>query len=157
MSGTWSSLLSRRQIDFRSEPVTDLRIGQKVFGRGGVIAELFPHLPNKSTEILQLMAVFRSPDCCQNARVRKRKSGVRHQKMEQFEFLGCDVNCRSRSLHHAPHEIKFYLANCDRGGIVSLGSVCAADGSAKPRRQFSKVERLSDVVVRARVKRLDLV
>ena len=72
-----SFLPSGRQIDLRSEPVTDLRIGKKVFGRGGVITELFPQLPDKSAEILQLMAVFRSPDCCQNAVVRKDRKSTR--------------------------------------------------------------------------------
>ena len=37
MSWTWSSFPSGRQIGLRSEPVTDLRIGEKVFGRVGVV------------------------------------------------------------------------------------------------------------------------
>src|ERR1035438_7305962 len=48
MFGRRSSLPSGRQIGLRSEPVTDLRIGKKVFGRSGVVAELFPQLPDKS-------------------------------------------------------------------------------------------------------------
>src|ERR1035441_2875547 len=85
---------SGRHISLRSEPVADLRIGKKVSGRGGVVTEFFPQLPDKSTEILQLAAVFRPPDGSQDSRVGKRKSSVRHQKMEQLEFLGCHVNWR---------------------------------------------------------------
>src|ERR1039458_1658030 len=75
----WSRSPSSRQIGLRLEPVTNLGIGYKVFGRCGVIAELLSQLPDKSTKIFQLAAVLRSPDRSQNTRVRKRKSGVRHQ------------------------------------------------------------------------------
>src|ERR1035438_9342674 len=50
--------------------------------------------PDKSTEILQLAAVFRPPDRRQDPRVGKRKSGVRHQKMKQLEFQIGRATCR---------------------------------------------------------------
>src|ERR1035441_6613301 len=83
----WTSRpASGRHISLRSEPVAHLRIGKKVFGTGGVVTELFPQLPDKSTEILQFAAVFRPPDGSQDARVGKRKSGVRHQEMPQNDI-----------------------------------------------------------------------
>src|SRR5450432_1482829 len=75
---------SCRQVGLCSEPVANLRIGNEIFGRGSVVAKLLSQLSNKSTKILQLAAIFRSPDGCQNAGVRKRKAGVRHQKMKQL-------------------------------------------------------------------------
>src|ERR1039458_5524423 len=66
----WTSRpASGRHIGLRSESVADLRIGKKVFGRGGIVTELFPQLPDKSTEILQFAAVFRPPDRIQMRRV----------------------------------------------------------------------------------------
>ena len=100
----------RRQVDLRPEPVTNLRIRKNVLRRGGVIAELLSQLPDKRPEILQLSAVFRPPDRPQNARVRKRKSGVRHQKMKQLIFLGSHVDWRSRSLDLPPCRIDFDLS-----------------------------------------------
>src|ERR1035441_2331833 len=104
---------SGRHINLRSESVADLRIGKNVFGRGGVVTEFFPQLPDKSTEILQLAAVFRPPDGSQDARVRKREPRVRHQKMQQVEFLGCQVNYRSRPLQQPPGRVQL-----DRKSVV---------------------------------------
>src|ERR1039458_7158122 len=60
---------SGRQIGLRFEPVTNLGVGNKVLGSGGVIAELLSQLPDKGAKIFQLAAVLRSPDRCQNTRV----------------------------------------------------------------------------------------
>src|ERR1039458_10195559 len=89
---------SGRQIGLGREPVANLGMGNKVCGRRGVVPEFLPQLAYKGTEIFQLPAVFRSPDCRQDARVGKRKSGVRHQEMKQLEFLERHVNRRARSL-----------------------------------------------------------
>src|ERR1035438_2291653 len=108
----WTSrTASGRHIGLRSESVAHLRIGKKVFGAGGVVTELLPQLADKSTEILQFAAVFRPPDGGQDARVGKRKSGVRHQKMKQFEFLGCQMNWRPRPFHQAPGRVQFDVSD----------------------------------------------
>src|ERR1035438_2650565 len=84
----WTSRsASGRYIGLGSESVAHLRIGKQVSGRGGVVTELFPQLPDKSAEILQLAAVFRPPDSSQDPRVSKRKSGVRHQSEEHTSEL----------------------------------------------------------------------
>src|ERR1017187_5172945 len=115
----WTSRpASGRHISLRSESVADLRIGKQVSGRGGGVTELFPQLPDKSTEILQLAAVFRPPDRSKDARVGKRKSGVRHQKMKQFEFLGCEMNWCPRPFHLAPGRVQLDVSNPDGGGLV---------------------------------------
>jgi hypothetical protein len=149
--GGSSSSPASRQIGLRPEPVTNLRIRDKVFGSRGVVAQLLSQLPDKRTEILQLAAIFRSPDRRQNAGMRKRKSSVRHQEVKQLEFLRSHVDFHPRSLNQSPRSVKFDISNSNWGCIVSLGRMRAAHGSAKTRSQFPVVERLSNVIVRARV------
>src|ERR1035438_2544567 len=100
----------------------------------------FPQLPDKNTEILQLAAVFRPPDRRQDPRVGKRKSGVRHQKMKQLEFLGCQMNWCPRPFHLAPGRVQLDVTDPDGGGLVRLGRVGAAHDSAQPRRQLADVK-----------------
>ena len=100
------------------EPVTNLRIGHKVLRRGGVITELLAQLPDKRAQILQLAPILRSPNRPKYAPVRERHAGVRHQKIEQLELLGRQMDWLSRSLYQPQSRIEFYLSNSDRGGFV---------------------------------------
>jgi len=68
--------------------------------------------------------------------MRKRKPGVSHQKVEQLELLGRQVNGPSGSLHQPARRVKFYFTDTDDGGKIHLGRMHAAHGSAQPRRQF---------------------
>src|ERR1022692_4451609 len=77
--------------------------------------------------------------------------------MKQLEFLWRQMNCRPRYLHQAPGRVEFDVSDPDGGGLVRLGRIGAAHDSAKPRRQLPDVKGLSYIVVRAGVKRLNLI
>jgi hypothetical protein len=45
-----------------SKSIADIAVGKDIYGMGRVVLDLLPKLVNEDTQILPLLAIFRSPD-----------------------------------------------------------------------------------------------
>src|ERR1700740_1579998 len=84
-------------------------------------------------------------------------SGIRHQEFQRVEFMWRQMDPRPRFLHLMANWIQDNIPDMNRQFRGDLRSVVATDRGAKPGCKFSDLERLRDVIVRARFKGLYLI
>src|ERR1700749_4988756 len=84
-------------------------------------------------------------------------SGIRHQEFQRVEFMWCQMDPHSCFLHLMPNWVQDDIPDMNGQFRWDLRSVVATDRGTQPCYQFSDLEWLGDVIVRAGFKSLHLI
>src|SRR5262249_55150161 len=123
-------------------------VAQPTSGQDGLLTELSPQAVDRDFDRVALNVGSVVVEKALKLILGHETARVTHQARKDLEFFCGDGNRRSVLRYRAGAEVKAYVPDSEH---ITYAAITSPDMGPQPSQQFIQVERLDDVVIRARV------